>query len=246
MYDITEQEFNRAMSTLKEMAAAGQATGEQLEALGDMICYGYSQQEVNAAQAIPYWKMAMDKGQDIDTDRMVLVAFSLRDGEHGLAADEEKSLRYMQAAADKGDITAEYYSGLWLLQKMSSDPQAEGPAMIYLAKAALHNHADAQYWLGLSMLELKSKPEHSGHFRFEYLHWLICADVNGSEEAARELADLAGNDRDMLKAHDQMRATVREQGCIPPNGTSEVFEIYGSKSQKRADEKKKPFWKRFF
>lgn len=231
MYDITEQEFNRAMSMLKEMAAAGKATGEQLDALGDMIFYGYSQQEVNVEQAIPYWKMAIDKGQDIDTDRMVLVALSLRDGEHGLTADEEKSLRYMQAAADKGDITAEYYSGLWLLQKMISDPQAEGPAMIYLAKAALRNHADAQYWLGLSMLELKRKPEHRGHFRFEYLHWLICADVNGSKEAAMELTNLACNDRDMLKAHDQMRATVRERGCIPPNGTSEVFEIYGSKNR---------------
>lgn len=243
-YGVTEQEFDSALHKLKKMAATGKTTGEELATLGDMIFYGYSQHESNAEQAMPYWEMALAKGYAIETEKMVAIALSLKDGERGFAVDEEKSLRYMQMAADKGNVTAEYYSGLWYLQKMDRDPQAEGPGMIYLAKAALQNDADAQFLLGVSMLELKGKPEHRGHFSFEYLQWLILAEINGSEDAAKELTAIAGTDSDMAEVVNRLRTSFRREGGIPPK-TSQVFEIYGAKSQKQP-EKKKPFWKRFF
>ena len=61
-YGVTEQEFDSALHKLKKMAAAGKTTGEELATLGDMIFYGYSQEESNAEQAMPYWEMALAKG----------------------------------------------------------------------------------------------------------------------------------------------------------------------------------------
>ena len=52
-YGVTEQEFDSALHKLKKMAAAGKTTGEELATLGDMIFYGYSQEESNAEQAMP-------------------------------------------------------------------------------------------------------------------------------------------------------------------------------------------------
>lgn len=244
-YGVTEQEFNHATRTLKELAAAGKASGEKLAMLGDMIFYGYSQTENNTEQALPYWKMAIDQGYDIETEKTLLVALSLMDGKRGFAQDEEESLRYMQMAADKGEVLAEYYTGLLYLQKMDRDPQAEGPGMIYMAKAAIHNHVDAQYLLGATMLDLKSKPEHRGHFLFEYLQWLILAELHGSKEASEELSRIDESDHDMAEVHNRLRAGFSQKGGVPPE-TSEVFEIYSVKSQKQVTEKKKPFWRRFF
>lgn len=80
-YGVTEQEFDSALHKLKKMAAAGKTTGEELATLGDMIFYGYSQEESNAEQAMPYWEMALAKGYAIETEkkeRILKSYFSLR------------------------------------------------------------------------------------------------------------------------------------------------------------------------
>ncbi len=149
---------------------------------------------------------AIKKARHADTYYLLAQIYAMKselvkDVQHKEALTKESLVCAKKAAAEKGDVEAQFDVGAFYLQKckQSDDRQEKkaswAKAIAWLKKAAKRNNSKAQNMLGCLMYEkAESLPENSrpkkGRLIIEAVHWLY--------EASRQGHSLAKNNLDML------------------------------------------------
>lgn len=182
----TFEEWSRIVENAKKAAESGNV--KAMKDAATLIRYGYTLEEKNFDEALPYYKMAADHG---DAESAYIVG-----GQAYLKKDYTTAFKYLKQAADAGDVDAQGFTGdlyRWGWGCKQNDVLAEK----YLRSAALQNNASAQWSLFLLMYKKAGEAKKTGdrvtemHFTSHWAHWLVCAYLNG-EQAAVEFVKEKG------------------------------------------------------
>lgn len=178
MGSVTQQEYEQMIVSYRKCAERGDKNAMKL--LGDLYYQGASGIEQNAADALPWWEMAVENGNYTLASKVGYAYFS---GE-GCKKNEKKALQYYLLATDYTvDADAEYTVGLFYENGIGCHANNR-KAIPYYELAALRGHADAQWRLGMLLFTAK---------KTDGLHWICCAHLSGVQEATDTLNHFISN-----------------------------------------------------
>lgn len=196
---MTQDEFNKTIEQLKEVAQGGDT--DAMRMLGDLYYQGVSGNELNLVAARPYWKMAADRG-----DLICALKIGLDLLKHG---EENTGFQYVLRSTNAGYADAQYWVGLCYLDGLGT-VKSPSEGISFLRKAALNNHADAQLSLGQALVNNRGD-------LMEATHWLCCAHLNGNATATEKLKDFVESLDGADTFVEHRIEYIKECGIIPPN-----------------------------
>ena len=165
------KKYNQLVANLKNDIALGKV--EAMKLLGDIYYQGINKNEQNIKTALPYWRMAADRG---DASVAGKVGLALLMGTGGVQKDEKNGIIYMGMAANEAnDVLCQYLIGTFYelgeyLRKNHKE------AIKYYRMAALQNHGEAQFRLGRLQMITQDRSN-------EWLHWICCSYLNNNKDA---------------------------------------------------------------
>ena len=204
---ITQKEYDETAASLKKRAANGEVDAMHL--LGDLLYQGLSGNEKNVKAAFPYYKQAVDHG---DISVAGKVGISLLNG-RGCPKDEVSGLKYLKIHADSGDKHSQYLVGQCYEHGIGSAINKE-LAEKYYRLSSEQNYGEAQIRLSY-LYSFKRNPE--------WMHWLICAALNGVEKAEETLNDMiqrSDNPREFKESIEWQASEIQKNGIIPQKTSS--------------------------
>lgn len=204
---VTQEEFDSTVASLKKRAANGEV--DAMHYLGDALYQGPSGKEQNAKAAFPYYKQAADHG---DVSVAGKVGSSLLNG-YGCPKDQVSGLKYLKMHADSGDRYSQYQVGLCYETGIGCAENKE-IAEKYYRMSSEQNFGEAQARLSY-LYTFKRNPE--------WMHWLICAAMNGVEKAQESLNDMiqSSDDPSGFKENIEWQMSqIRKNGVIPQSSSS--------------------------
>lgn len=195
--------FSNTIQDLKRKSQAGDIIA--MKQAGDMLYHGSTGNAKNFKDALPFYRMAADRG-DIDSAGKVAVALL-----NGLAGttDAVTGMKYAVKVANAGDVNMQFAVGMNYEVGLGCQKN-RNLAIKYYRMAALQNHAEAQFRLFYVMYT--EKPQYD-----EFLHWLCCAYLNGWQEAISVMKDFYCDYSALI---DNTIQIIQTHGIIPQTSSS--------------------------
>lgn len=200
---MSQEQFDKLEITLKEAMRAGEA--EAAMHLGNLYYNGPSGNDENIRAALPYWQRAVDGGE---LSQANVVAHIYLCGPSDIR-NEKEGFRYAIIAADNGHAGTQFLVGMsYINGTYCKADRALGK--MYLEKAALQGHGEAQY-----CLSMEKRQDHED----DSLHWMVCAYVSGNTDATKALNSLIKDSRDKQMFQDWAKQIQRD-GWAPQKTSS--------------------------
>lgn len=159
--------YNQLIARLKSCVDAGDV--EAMKRLGDALYQGPEKNARNIQAALPYWRMAVDRG-DRSLAGRVGAALIHSDQEQ----DQRAGLQYLRIAAESGDIQAQYMLGTCYESGCGCQMDMNRAGQYY-QMAAMENHTESQLRLGVLLLSERKE---------QALFWICCSYLNGDRQRA--------------------------------------------------------------